>query len=730
MDDRDCSTNDFHFEYGLPPDPGYENPGFIDVLLPAPFPPPSNDSVLATPIPSAGCSAHPHQPRPRRRRPNLVATTPSCYYPIELYDDERLISIECGGGSVSRHKAHWDAFRQYIEQYKPVKIQDIALFRKDTCTTTATNANKSAAGNEFSGRSIPGVVLSTDIHSLPPEILDTVITVQCAFHPPSTSDTMQDSTDDIECDIYSAQAIDMAISSSFSNNAAMRDCRVPTFMGQEDQVTTEMTLREAIERRHDASSSMEVCVAQLPIASADDDDNDDNDHSNTDNEDAHRPIRLRSDGNIEQVPSEGLAKGDTALMSYLSSKLRLPSYLLLGDINFNDEGDDAMSNDATNNNTKNNKSNIVIHSVNLWHAPQACCTNVHYDEHDNLLIVTEGTKTVELCPPGCMRGSGIYSEHANHPALLRNIAEVGSLSFQEECKIHLEIVATRDFKRKYTHIVSVCAGEALYIPPGWWHRVVSSPSASGVGCTAINVWFDYRHSSRINHIVPRHMMPFQVRCIARRYYEMNEDYSASVLLELKRRDASVVHMTSRDDVLEEWESITEDFNFEVMRGMSSVSENVFAPCCKTFAESWLQLLIDCDDANEYEIINRFRKQLEFYILHLDLYNAVHARALVWMWTFLPLPTEPILRGVKSGELFTKVMLQLSPDSCYMVTRAWELFAKHDNNQAEASYKQFFELTGGGEFANKVRRHLSMGVDEFRGEIFQMGVLDRVLMGRL
>jgi hypothetical protein len=730
MDDRDRSANEFHFEYGLPPDPGYENPGYIDVLLPAPFPLPSNDSGLATPIiTSAGCSSHQHQPRRRRPHPHLVVTTPSCYYPIELYDDERLISIECGGGSVSQHKAHWDTFRQYIEQYKPVKIQDIALFRQDTCTAiTASNANKSAADNELSGRSIPGVVLSTDIHTLPSEVLDTVITVQCAFHPPSTSETMQDSTDDIECDIYSAQAIDMAISSSFSNNTAMRECILPTFMGQEDQVTTEMTLREAIERRHDASSSMVVCVAQLPIASADDDD----DFSNTDNEDAHRPIRLRLDGNIEQVPSEGLAKGDIALMSHLSSNLRLPSYLLLGDINSNDEEDGSVSNDVEIYNMNNKNSNIVIHSVNLWHAPQACCTNVHYDDHDNLLIVTEGTKTVELCPPGCIRGSGIYSEHANHPALLRNIAEVGSLSFQEECKIHLEIEAIRGFKRKYSHIVSVSAGEALYIPPGWWHRVVSSPSSSGVGCTAINVWFHYRHPSRINHIVPRHMMPFQVRCIARRYYEMNEDYSASVLLELKRRDALVKHMTSRDNVLDEWESITEDFNIDMMRvvPVSSASTIDYAPCCKTFAESWLQLLIDCDDANEYEIVNRFRRQLEYYILHLDLYNAIHARALVWMWTFLPLPTEPILRGVKSGELFTKVMLQLSPVSCYMVTRAWELFAKHDNNQAEASYKQFFELTGGGEFSNKVRRHLAMGVDEFRGEIFQMGVLDRVLMGRL
>ena len=93
-------------------------------------------------------------------------------------------------------------------------------------------------------------------------------------------------------------------------------------------------------------------------------------------------------------------------------------------------------------------------------------------------MVIEGVKTVELCPPDCIEPSTITSEHANHPAILRR----GRSQSQSDVRDILEK------KRDATHIISISAGEALYIPPGWWHRVESTQT-----CTAINVWlwFDY-----------------------------------------------------------------------------------------------------------------------------------------------------------------------------------------------------------------------------------------------
>ncbi len=742
------------FEFDLRRDPGYNHPGYIDVILPASSRPTPVNDLLATPDLSAGCS--------RRRRP--LVTTPG--YDIELYDDERLIPIipssteqkcefpptkkrrnanaqqravadESNGGSGIRQKAHWDAFRQYVERYIPVKIQDVALFREERCSTTAASTTIVAGNNEVSGRPSPVVAA---IQSLPPHILDTDITVQCAYHPspssvPPVSSARKGtsingnnfSKQEPNCP-HSASEIDKAISSSCTNKTAMQ--LVPTFMGQEDQVTTEMTLREAIEWGNHASSSMAVCVAQLPIATAaerlsrnNDGDGDQLCHDYDHNQGS---IRLRLDGTIEECTSKCMSITDDTPMSHLSSMLRLPSYLLLGDTTatVNDEKDYTTSlKDGT-----HNTSNIVIRSVNIWHAPQTCCTNVHYDDHDNLLIVTEGTKTVELCPPSCIRGSGIYSEHANHPAVLRN-ANIREEEQKE--RIQSEIEATRILKQKRTHIISVNAGEALYIPQGWWHRVESTPSSSNEGCTAINIWFEYRHSSRTNN-VPRYMMPFQLRCVARRYYELNAGHAANAILERKRRMAIALQLTSDDGVLKEWRSKSVDLVGSLLRG------NAMSSCCNIFSESWTRLMNAYDAANEFTpegmknaIITRFRNQLEYFLLHLNMNDAGHVRVLVQLWISLPLPTTPILRG-KSNHLFTKLILELSPESCYIVTQAWERHssnAKDNGNQAEESYKNFFELAGCSEFATKLRRHLAMGVEDFRSEICQI-VLNGVLLGRV
>lgn len=768
------STSRLDLEHGLPPDPGYDHPGYIDVLIPSP----SNDPD-ATPDLPAGCSPQ----RRRRRRPS--ATTPS--YPIELYDDERLIPIIAAAserqceyhpkkkrriegeqhknqhdrchcrangqrctsndgdrGSGSRHRAHWDAFRQYLDQYKPVKIQDVALFREDRFTNTTTFTNNSERKSiANSGRP---VALPTDIHSLPPHILDMEATVQCVFHslssPPSTTTTNGTSINNIcnKRQLLSAQEIDKAISSSYTNKIDLQQC-IPTFMGQEDQVTTEMSLREAIEWNNPASSSMAVCVAQLPIATAAErlsgiDGDGDCDQFDNHHDDDHRPLRLRLDGTLEQYPSKCTANSDNTLMSHLSPMLCLPSYLLIGDTNVNDdEVYTASKHDA------NNTNNIVIRSVNLWHAPQTCCTNAHYDDHDNLLIVTEGTKTVELSPPGCIRASGIYSEHANHPALLRKLVrrvhchrdDGNNRRDEDEESIQSEIEVTRNLKKKRTHIISISAGEALYIPSGWWHRVESTPSSSNVGCTAINVWFDYKHSSRSN--VPKHMLPFQLRCVARRYYEMHADHAANVLLERKRRQARVVQLICDDDVPAKGSSINLELGWELLKGKGSASQNDIKAFCNTFSESWTRLMNEFDTADEsstqsmaYETVDRFRSQLDYFLLHLNLRDTGHVKALVQLWTALPLSGNGIARD--EDRLFSKLMLELSPESCFIVTQAWERHASRTDDcakQAEVSFKHFFELAGGGEWEKNVRTHLATGVEDFCLEICRIGVFDGILL---
>ena len=585
-----------------------QHPGYIDVLVAYS----SDDSVpRLEQSPIAGCS-------PR--------------YPIECCDKERWIPISTLGKRgaaeydndtpskknkfATQHYATWDKFRQYLEQCIPVKIKDVALFRDSSPPMDRTNNDDR--------------IFPSDVALLPSSILDSTVTAQCAFLSKSGEETASSH--------LSPQAIDNAISLSANNTI---ENKIPIFMGQEDQITTEMTLREVI--NWSSTASMAVCVAQIPIATTSDE----------------KSIHINLDGSLSLSTK---IHEDNPLMSQLSCMLRLPSYLLLGDPS---EG----------------HGKIFIHNINLWHTPQTCCTNVHYDDHENILMVTDGEKIVELCPPGCIRASSIYSEHANHPALLRNCDETVS-----DESIRCEIKTTLDQKRGQTHIVNIGAGEALYIPRGWWHRVESTSYGANDGCTAVNVWFDFICASTVT---PKHMIPFSVRQSAQKHYEKHAKNAASAALKQKQ----CCHERLRYAATEK-------------------DMNVYG----SISNRWLQFLKDIDDieaSSEISIcnmVNLLRIEIESYLFKHNLSDDLHIKDLVNMWNLFPPSTRCGAIKKETCHLFTKLILGVSSESCYIITQAWEMH--QEKSEVESSYKRFFELVG---FENEktVRTYLMSGVEEFR-----------------
>lgn len=510
-----------------------------------------------------------------------------------------------------QHYATWDKFRQYLEQCIPVKIKDVALFR-----------DSSPPNNR---------IFPSNFALLPSSILDSTVTAQCAF--------LSKSGEEIASSHLSPQAIDDAISLSANNTI---ESKIPIFMGQEDQITTEMTMREVI--NWSSTASMAVCVAQIPIATTSDE----------------KSIHLNLDGSLSVSTK---IHEDNPLMSELSLVLRLPSYLLLGDPS---EG----------------HKKILIHNINLWHTPQTCCTNVHYDDHDNILIVTEGVKTVELCPPGCIRASSIYSEHANHPVLLRHYGE----HFSDE-SIRYEIKTTLDQKRGRTHIVTIGVGEALYIPRGWWHRVESTTlSDKGTigGCTAINVWFDFTCTSTVT---PKHMIPFSVRKSAQKHYEQHTENAVSAAL--KQKQCCHERVATEKDM--------------------DVIGDILSKC-------WLQFLEDIDNIEATDeisicnMVNLLRMEIKNYLFKHNLGDDFHVKDLINMWKLFPPSTRSGAIQEKTCQLFTKIIIGMSPESCYIITQAWEMH--QEKSEVESSYKRFFELAG-YENEKTVRTYLMSGVEEFR-----------------
>eukprot|EP00656_Telonema_subtile_P040204 TRINITY_DN45269_c0_g1_i1.p1 TRINITY_DN45269_c0_g1~~TRINITY_DN45269_c0_g1_i1.p1 ORF type:complete len:424 (-),score=71.75 TRINITY_DN45269_c0_g1_i1:2-1273(-) len=98
-----------------------------------------------------------------------------------------------------------------------------------------------------------------------------------------------------------------------------------------------------------------------------------------------------------------------------------------------------------------------VSRVNLWISTADSCTTTHYDANDNLLMVTSGSKRVKLWAPDMCRAGAVWATSPNHGAVELSPAQ-------------------------YT--AQLDAGDALFIPEGWWHQVESTAST-----VALNVWF-------------------------------------------------------------------------------------------------------------------------------------------------------------------------------------------------------------------------------------------------
>lgn len=434
-------------------------------------------------------------------------------------------------------------------------------------------------------------------------------------------------------------------------------------MGQEDQVTACVSVRQLVTIN---DLTHHVSASQLPILDVDEMEQD--------------SLSLNVDGKLNHQPTANLE------LSPLASLLRLPSYLLLG-------------------NPRNEPKDIVIHNINLWHAPQPCCTNVHYDDHDNLLIVTCGQKIVELCPPGCIQASGVYSTHANHPELLRRHGHM-----QTDEDIQRDSQSTLERKQGRTHIVTVTTGEALYIPLGWWHRVVSKcdqydVDEGSIGCTAINVWFDYHHPSRQSN-VPDYMSVFHLRQNSRKYFELNKGYVTNLLLDEKKRTYFLENKEipfppeeiMNEEILigqKDWREMnTIVFEKELDKASILSFGKIYRKCLSS------RLRTTSEDPR-LPNNDLFYCMFEAFLHCIQLGNPSNVAGLVNMWTRFGLTVSQ-----HHVRFFSEILRKLSPEACYILTQAWERHAAQD--EAEFSYKCFFLNVE----SNEVRNHLLNGVEEF------------------
>jgi hypothetical protein len=110
------------------------------------------------------------------------------------------------------------------------------------------------------------------------------------------------------------------------------------------------------------------------------------------------------------------------------------------------------------------RSHADVSQVNLWMNIQAVTSSLHYDSYQNILLLLSGQKDVKLYSPAMTQFLSPAPASSDFP---NYSAKAGS-----------QLAAVPGIS------VAMIAGDALFIPEGWWHQVESSSCA-----LAVNYWF-------------------------------------------------------------------------------------------------------------------------------------------------------------------------------------------------------------------------------------------------
>ncbi|CAL0300599.1 unnamed protein product [Lupinus luteus] len=145
-----------------------------------------------------------------------------------------------------------------------------------------------------------------------------------------------------------------------------------------------------------------------------------------------------------------------------------------------------------------------LSSINLWMNNAQARSSTHYDPHHNILCIVCGRKQVVLWPPSSspsLYPRPIYGEASNHSSVaLEN----------PDYSIYPRAERSINFAQK----VVLEAGDALFIPEGWFHQVDSDDLT-----IAINFWW----KSNIMSSMLEHMDAYYLRRILRRLIDKEMD---------------------------------------------------------------------------------------------------------------------------------------------------------------------------------------------------------------
>lgn len=150
-------------------------------------------------------------------------------------------------------------------------------------------------------------------------------------------------------------------------------------------------------------------------------------------------------------------------------------------------------------------------AMNLWIGDERAVSSMHKDHYENLFYVLDGEKIFTLCPPADAPflpqeswESGTFHQQSDGSWCVRpDDQQVGTNTSVRWIQSNVQPLVEDDEQQRrdvlqrhplltYAHPiqVKVAAGEMLYLPSLWFHRVTQSCET-----VAINYWYDMKFDS-------------------------------------------------------------------------------------------------------------------------------------------------------------------------------------------------------------------------------------------
>lgn len=294
----------------------------------------------------------------------------------------------------------------------------------------------------------------------------------------------------------------------------------------------------------------------------------------------------------------------------------------------------------------------IISQINLWMNISAARTGLHYDQYNNILVVLRGRKIVSLVSPQYLVPTRaaylVGSGEANH-SLASSAAE---------------LLEANILQSDHVQITVLHAGDALFIPEGWWHDVVSDECSM-----ALNFWFN----SSLHHLLNNSNNGCDGSHMAS--YLLRSSLQALIAEDLQR-------------TLESYKKSTSSGRHRINEMSHDQFESFISDLCNHGFKSDLsaKLGISAEHSDgKYRTVGKEAVEEKILSMEDSLVTCSHdVMARLW-------PSYV----AKNPAMWGRVLSQLKPLSAYALTASWESFGTQNGLvlNAEKFFMQIFGPLG-------------------------------------